>query len=80
MIGVVREAVVAPSRHPALAGSKLLYVAVSDSDGRMVLAVDAVGAGVGDHVIVARGSHAVALVKPSVPTDAVIIGILERRS
>jgi ethanolamine utilization protein EutN len=81
LIGVVCEAVVAPTRHPALAGAKLLYIAVSDADDtRMVLAVDSVGAGVGDHVVVALGTHAVALVKPAVPTDAVVVGILDRRS
>ncbi len=81
LIGVVKQAFVAPTRHPALAGSKLLYVAESVPDGgRLVLAVDSVGAGVGDHVIVAEGSHAVSLVKPDVPTDAVIVGILEQGS
>ncbi|MEU4625426.1 EutN/CcmL family microcompartment protein [Actinoplanes sp. NPDC023801] len=78
-IGTVRETVVAPTRHPGLIGTKLLLVVVRDTVGeREVLAVDAVGAGVGDRVMIATGSHAVTLVRPQAPTDAVIVGIVQQ--
>jgi ethanolamine utilization protein EutN len=81
-IGTVTSAVVAATRHPALGGAKLLIVAFGGDggEGDEVLAVDAVGAGVGDRVIVASGDHPVALVRPDTPTDAVIVGIIEPRS
>ncbi|MET0423384.1 MAG: EutN/CcmL family microcompartment protein [Actinoplanes sp.] len=78
LIGTVRETVVAPTRHPGLIGAKLLLVVVRDASGEHdVLAVDGVGAGVGDRVMVATGSHVVALVRPQAPTDAVIVGIVQ---
>ncbi|MCY1143632.1 ethanolamine utilization protein EutN [Actinoplanes sp. Pm04-4] len=77
-IGTVRETVVAPTRHPGLAGTKLLLVVVGEGTTRAeILAVDSVGAGVGDRVVVATGSHAVSLVRPQAPTDAVIVGIVQ---
>ena len=77
-IGTVTGSVVAATRRPALTGAKLLLV--SFPAGEPVLAVDAVGAGVGDEVIVAVGDHPTALVRPDTPTDAVIVGIIEQRS
>jgi len=79
-IGTVTAAVVAETRHPALAGCKLLHVSFPVGSGGAVLAVDGVGAGVGDQVIVAFGDHPAALVRPDTPTDAVIVGIVEQRS
>jgi ethanolamine utilization protein EutN len=79
-IGTVTEAVVAATRHPALTGAKLLRVTFATGDGGPVVAVDAVGAGVGDQVVVAFGDHPAALVRPDTPTDAVIVGIIEQRS
>jgi len=75
MIGRVVRAVVAPTKHPGLAGCKLLLVAVES--GPDVLAVDTVGAGVGSEVIVVTGSHALRITRPSAPVDAVIVGLLE---
>ena len=75
MLGVVIASVVSPTKHSGLEGSKLLYVKLSD--GAKVLALDAVGAGVGSRVIVASGSHAVSIVRPQAPVDLVIVGILD---
>ena len=42
--------------------------------------VDGVGAGIGEDVIITTGSSArVALDKPDVPVDAVIVGILDKK-
>ena len=79
-IGTVTGSLVAATRHPALTGAKLLLVSFPAGDGERVLAVDAVGAGVGDEVIVAFGDHPAALVRSDTPTDAVIVGIIEQRS
>ncbi len=70
--------IVAPTKHSSLLGAKLLVVDVRDGEQRRaVLAVDTVGAGVGDQVIVAIGSHAVGVAAPRAATDAVIVGIVE---
>jgi ethanolamine utilization protein EutN len=81
LIGTVTGAVVASTRHPALTGAKLLTVELAVLDTTLpVLAVDVVGAGVGDQVIVAFGQHPTSIVCPQRPTDAVIVGIIEPRS
>jgi ethanolamine utilization protein EutN len=48
--------------------------------GETLIAVDAVGAGIGEDVLIASGSAArLALHKQSTPTDAVIVGIIDQR-
>jgi ethanolamine utilization protein EutN len=59
--GVVVGHVWATRRHPALAGRKMLLVAVQGAagpTGEVVLAFDAVDAGVGERVLVSEGSGA----------------------
>jgi ethanolamine utilization protein EutN len=47
-------------------------------DGEVFVAVDAVGAGVGEQVLIARGSAArMALDNESAPVDATIVGIID---
>lgn len=76
LVGRVSRSVVPPTKHPGLTGIKILVVEFDD--GRTpVLATDTVGAGVGSLVVVAQGSHAAAVAAPRVPTDAVIVGLLE---
>ncbi|MDN5913824.1 MAG: hypothetical protein L0I76_01675 [Pseudonocardia sp.] len=76
MVGRVSHNVVAPTKHPGLAGAKLLMISFDDGSP-LLLATDAVGAGEGDRVVVATGSHAVGIVAPETPTDAVVVGILD---
>ena len=76
-LGKVTASVVAPTKHAGLDGAKLLVVELLDTT--QLIAIDAVGAGVGSEVIVATGSHACALVRPQAPVDAVIVGIVEHR-
>jgi microcompartment protein CcmK/EutM len=75
-IGTVTGVVVAPVKHQGLNGCKLLLVTFDD--GAEILAVDDVGAGEASRVIVATGSHALGIVRPAVPVDAVIVGMIDR--
>jgi ethanolamine utilization protein EutN len=74
-IGTVTGAVVAPVKHHGLSGCKFLLVTFDD--GAEIVAVDDVGAGTGSRVIVVTGSHAMSIVKPTAPVDAVIVGMLD---
>ena len=74
-IGRVVATVVAPIKHAGLGGSKLLVVAFDD--GTRTVAVDDLGAGEDSCVLVATGSHAVQVVRPDSPADAVIVGLLD---
>ena len=69
-------------RAPGISGARLLVVRleVGDSESKFV-AVDTLGAGPGDLVLVVRGSAARSLeATSSVPTDATIVGIVDEAS
>lgn len=72
-IAVVRGAVWATRKCGGLDGQTLL---VTQYGGQSLVAADLVGAGVGDHVLIARGSCVRALT--SAPVDAAIIAILDQ--
>ena len=72
-LGVVLGSVWATKKAPALSGQILLRV---KTEGTEVVAADLVGAGEGEHVILAGGSAA-RLSRPDSPVDAAIIAILD---
>ena len=84
----VEGAVVATKKDPSMSGRKLLLLRpqlVDDQDPTQfrpgkntIVAVDSVGAGVGEMVLFCQGSSArLAPNMKSVPVDAVIIGIVD---
>ncbi|NLL48719.1 MAG: EutN/CcmL family microcompartment protein [Firmicutes bacterium] len=81
MIGRVIGNVVSTCKDQHLGGKKLLVVDVTDEDGKRksVIAVDAVGAGVGDRVLVLveGGSARQALDEPKAPVNTAIVGIID---
>jgi microcompartment protein CcmK/EutM len=75
--------VVATVKDPVLAGHKLLVLQPVTPDrqatGRTLVAIDAVGAGVGEHVFFVRGKEAAFPFLPAeTPADACVIGIVDR--
>ena len=75
--------VVATMKQPALDGHKLLVLQPVMPDrqpvGRTLVAADAVGAGVGEHVFFVRGREASFPFLPAeVPVDACVVGIVDR--
>jgi ethanolamine utilization protein EutN len=75
--------VVATRKHHRFEGAKLLMVQPvtpgGEPQGRSLLAVDAVGAGVGELVllVIEGRAAAAALDSPQAPVDAAIIGIVD---
>lgn len=74
--------VVATRKDPAFEGITLLLVQPLSADGRPVgrplVAVDSVGAGVGEHVFFVRGKEASFPFYPvEVPADAGVVGIVD---
>jgi ethanolamine utilization protein EutN len=74
--------IVATRKEPAFEGIPLLLVQPLSPDGqpvgRPLIAVDAVGAGVGEHVFFVRGKEASFPWHPAdVPADAGIVGIVD---
>ena len=82
LLGKVVGTVVATRKEPTLDGSKLLLVRGLDLDAKLtatlVVAVDAVGAGVGEVVLYASGSSArQTKVTKDRPVDATIMAIVD---
>lgn len=84
IIGKVVGSVVATRKNEKLIGSKFMIVEplknMSD-DKSKIIAVDNVGAGIGEIVIVARGSAArIGCNLDNSPVDAAIVGIVDNGS
>ncbi|MCF8077766.1 MAG: ethanolamine utilization protein EutN [Desulfobacterales bacterium] len=84
LIAQVIGTVVATRKHDLLVGSKIQIVQPLDSrnqkaKGDPFVAIDVVGAGVGEQVVVVQGSGArMAIDKELCPVDASIIGIVDQ--
>lgn len=83
LIAKVIGTLVATRKHERLVGSKIQIVQPLDRqgaapEGDAFVAVDAVGAGVGERVVVVRGSGARhAVDDDQCPVDATIVGIID---
>ena len=79
--GIIRGHIVSTRKQEALVGSKFMEVQLMEKGEKIekyIIAVDSVGAGIGEEVLLTTGSSArLALSHPNVPTDAVIVGIVD---
>ena len=79
--GIVIGNVVSTRKQDALVGSKFLEIEIIENGqktGKYLIAVDSVGAGIGETVLITTGSSArLALRNTSAPTDAVVVGIVD---
>ena len=83
IIGKVTGSVVATRKNEKLIGSKFLVIEPlrsmsSEIASDKFVAVDSIGAGIGDIVMVARGSAArLACSREHAPSDAAVVGIID---
>lgn len=79
--GIIRDNIVSTRKQQSLVGSKFMEVEIMQNGkltGQYLVAVDSVGAGIGETVLVTLGSSArLALPNGNTPTDAVIVGIVD---
>ena len=79
--GIIRGHIVSTKKQPALVGSKFMEVELvknGETTGEFIIAVDSVGAGINEEVLITTGSSArLALQNTSAPCDAVIVGIID---
>ncbi|PKM94719.1 MAG: ethanolamine utilization protein EutN [Firmicutes bacterium HGW-Firmicutes-1] len=77
----VRGHVVATTKNEYLVGKKLLIVQPLSPSfepyGEAIVAIDTVGAGFSDRVLVATGSSARAIFDEKAPVDAAIVAIID---
>lgn len=83
LMGKVIGNIVSTRKNEALVGSKILEVRLIE-DGKeteaYTVALDSVGAGIGERVLITTGSSArLAMPNPSAPVDAVIVGIVDEK-
>ena len=83
ILAQVVGSVVSTSKNEKLVGYKLLIAEIIENDtltGREILAVDGVGAGIGETVIIALGSAArLGVDRADSPVDAAIVGIVDEQ-
>ena len=79
--GIVTSHIVSTKKQDSLVGSKFMEVRIVENDlptDKYLVAVDSVGAGIGETVLVTLGSSArLALSDTNSPVDAVIVGIVD---
>ena len=81
LIGKVTGSVVSTRKIENLVGSKFMIIDVLEHMGsgqRQLVAVDKIGAGIGEYVLVAQGSAArIGNGLENAPVDAAVVGIID---
>ena len=85
IIGQVINSVWCTRKEDSLIGMKLLIVKLLDSqnndNSRNIVAVDLIGAGIGERVLITQGSSArQSLGSDEAPIDSIIIGIIDEKA
>ena len=79
--GIIRGHIVSTRKQESLVGSKFMEVQLLKNGALTedyIIAIDSVGAGIGETVLITMGSSArLALRNTSAPADAVIVGIVD---
>lgn len=79
--GIIRGTIVSTRKQDALVGSKFMELQLVENGSltdKFIIAIDSVGAGIGETVLVTTGSSArLALHNTNAPADAVIVGIVD---
>ncbi len=78
IIGKVVGSVVSTRKNENLVGSKFMIVEPTEGKKEKIIAIDNIGAGIGEYVLVALGSAArIGCGKETAPIDAAIVGIID---
>ncbi len=81
IVGKVTGSIVSTRKQENLVGNKFMIVepmGIMDGEHRQILAIDNIGAGIGEYVLVAQGSAArIGCGMPESPIDAAIVGIID---
>jgi ethanolamine utilization protein EutN len=82
LIGKVKGPIWSTRKEEALVGAKLMVVQLLDTPeegkGRIIVAVDMIGAGIGERVLITQGSSARRMTGyENAPIDATIVGIID---
>lgn len=82
IIGKVVGSIVSTRKQENLTGNKFMIIEPVGSEnncGHQIVAIDNIGAGIGEKVLVAQGSAArIGCGMPDAPVDAAIVGIIDQ--
>ena len=83
LLAKVTGSIISTSKNEKLVGFKFMTVQIMENDkltDKYLIAVDGVGAGIGEKVLVAAGSAArLGISRPDAPVDAAIVGIVDEK-
>ena len=78
IIGKVIGSIISTRKQENLVGNKFMIVVPLDAGAGRIVAIDNIGAGIGETVLVAQGSAArIGSGMPEAPIDAAIVGIVD---
>lgn len=78
IIGKVTGSIVSTRKQENLIGNKFMIIEPMDNKKETIVAIDNIGAGIGEYVLVALGSSArIGCGMPDSPVDAAIVGIID---
>ena len=82
LIGKVMKSIWSTRKDESLVGLKLMVVQLLDTpregDGKIIVAADLIGAGIGERVLITQGSSARRMQGcDNIPVDAMIVGIID---
>lgn len=81
IIGKVTGSIVSTRKQDNLIGNKFMIVEpinIMNGENRQIVAIDNIGAGIGEYVLVAQGSAArIGCGMTEAPIDAAIVGIID---
>ncbi len=81
IVGKVTGSIVSTRKMDNLIGNKFMIVepvGVMNGEAKQLVAIDNIGAGIGEYVLVAQGSAArIGCGMPEAPVDAAIVGIVD---
>lgn len=77
ILGKVVGTVVATQKQESLIGSKLLIIRPDGEWSHTEVAIDCIGAGIGDRVLVVKGSSARRAGSTEIVTDAAVVAIVD---
>jgi len=85
IVGVVVNSIWCTRKEDSLTGMKLLTVKLLDlqnsGNERIIVAVDLIGAGIGERVLITQGSSArKSLENDEAPIDSIIVGIIDENA
>lgn len=80
IVGTVVDNIWSTKKDESLRGLKFMAVSLlgGKDEGRLIIAVDTIGAGIGERVIICQGSSARRMPGlENTPVDAIIVGIID---